>query len=66
MDWVAAIQELVRNMVTFSVLAAFCTHLLPEKKYRNYARFTIGLIYICMIMDAVGSLLGKTVPVFAF
>lgn len=60
------IKEFIRNLVVFSVLSAFCTHLLPERRYQKYARFAIGLVYICMIMDMIGALLGKTVTTIAF
>lgn len=66
MDYMAIIKEFMRNIVIFAVLSAFCIHLLPGEKYRKYARFAIGLVYICMVLAAVGQLLGITAPNFEF
>ena len=66
MDFVTVIKEFMKSMVVFAVLSAFCIHLLPDQRYQKYARFIIGLVYICMIMDLIGNLLGKSMPVIAF
>lgn len=66
MDFITVIREFMRNIVVFSVLSAFCIHLLPEQKYQKYARFAIGLAYICMILDTAGKLFGKTASVITF
>lgn len=66
MNFFDILKEFMRNIVIFSVLSAFCIHLLPDQKYQKYARFAIGLVYICMILDAVHCLFGKSIPVFAF
>lgn len=60
------IKELMGNILIFSVLSGFCVHLLPEKRYQKYARFAVGLVYICMVLDAVNHLFGKTIPIFTF
>lgn len=66
MNYFDIIKEFMRNILIFSVLSAFCIHLLPEKRYQSYARFAVGLVYICMILDVVGSLFGKTIPIITF
>lgn len=60
------IKEFMRNLMVFSVLSAFCIHLLPNKSYQRYARFSIGLVYICMMLDVLGEFLDKTLPGIAF
>lgn len=66
MDIFQIMKEFVQNIVIFSVLSAFCIHLLPDQRYQRYARFAIGLVYVCMIMDVVYTLFGGTVPVISF
>lgn len=66
MDLFDIMKELVRNIVMFSVLSAFCIHLLPAQRYQKYAKFAMGLVYVCMIMDAICGLFGKTAPTFSF
>lgn len=66
MDIVPVMKEFVQNIVIFSVLSAFCIHLLPDQRYQKYARFAIGLVYVCMIMDVICTLFGDTIPVIAF
>lgn len=60
------IREFMQEFIIFAVVAAFCMHLLPEKKYQKYARFVIGLVYICMILSAAGEIMGKTVSEIHF
>lgn len=66
MDNLDIIKEFMRNLLIFSVLSAFCIHLLPEKRYQKYVQFAVGLVYICMVLDTVSRLFGKTVPVITF
>ena len=66
MDYLDIIKEFMRNILIFSVLSAFCIHLLPEKRYQKYVQFAVGLVYICMVLDAVSRLFGKTIPVITF
>lgn len=51
MNFVTLVKEYVSNMVIYTVLSAFCIHLLPGQKYQAYARFAIGLVYICMVLS---------------
>lgn len=51
------VREFVQSIVTFSILSAFCLHLMPDKKYQSYANFTVGLVYICMILDMLQQIL---------
>lgn len=60
------IREFMQEFIIFAVVAAFCMHLLPEKKYQKYARFVIGLVYICMILSVAGKIMGKTVSEIHF
>lgn len=55
-----SVKEFMRNIVIFSVLSAFCTHLLPEQKYQKFARFVAGLIYICMVLNLLSGFFGST------
>lgn len=59
-------REFMKSFAIFAVLSAFCIHLLPEKKYQRYARFVVGLVYICMILTAAGEFLGKAMPEIHF
>ena len=54
------------GIIIFAVVSAFCMHLLPDKKYQKYARFVIGLVYICMILSVMGEIMGKTVSEIHF
>ena len=60
------IKEFMRDIVTFSVLSAFCIHLLPEKKYQKFASFAVGLVYICMLLNMAGRCLGRSIPIISF
>ncbi len=51
------VREYIQTIVTFSILSAFCLHLLPGKKYQSYANFTVGLIFICIILDMLQEIL---------
>lgn len=66
MNYQAVIQEFIKNIVIFAILSAFCIHLLPGEKYQKYARFVIGLVYICMVLTLVGRLFGVALPELAF
>ncbi|MBQ8147750.1 MAG: hypothetical protein IJ040_03060 [Lachnospiraceae bacterium] len=56
MELINVIREFVRNVVIYTVLAAFCMQLLPAEAYRKYARFAVGLVYICMMLDLAGKM----------
>jgi hypothetical protein len=45
------VYEFLHGIITYSVVSTFCMHLLPGKKYRGYADFAVGLVYVCMILD---------------
>ncbi|MBO5239542.1 MAG: stage III sporulation protein AF [Lachnospiraceae bacterium] len=66
MNFITVVKDFMRNMVVFTVLSAFCVHLLPEQKYQKYARFAIGLVYICMVLELLGTILGKSITVMTF
>jgi hypothetical protein len=51
LQFVNLMQEFVQTLIVYSVLSTFCMHLMPAKKYLGYASFTVGLVYICMILD---------------
>ena len=40
MTFMEHIRTFMLNIVIFSVVSAFCTHLLPEKKYQKFARLS--------------------------
>ena len=56
----------MQEFIIFAVVSAFCMHLLPDQKYQKYARFVIGLVYICTILSVVGEIMGKTVSEIHF
>lgn len=60
------IRAFMQEFIIFAVVSAFCMHLLPDKKYQKYARFVIGLVYICMILSVMGEIMGKTVSEIHF
>lgn len=66
MQYLDIIKEFMRNILIFSVLSAFCIHLLPERRYQKYVKLAVGLVYICMFLDVIGSLFGKTISVITF
>ncbi len=59
MTFMEHIRTFMLNIVIFSVVSAFCTHLLPEKKYQKFARFTVGLLYIHMLLALLSQFLGN-------
>lgn len=66
MNLLEIMKEFVRSIVIFSVLSAFCIHLLPARQYQKHAKFAIGLVYVCMIMDVICVIFGKTTLTFSF